>query len=747
MKTAWKRILFVGLFLMLSVLLTVGVGAETYEADGGSATVYAFPSEDCNRTIVVRCVDENGTLLKTVTCYTKRGESTLLYFGIYGYDTVGFQSDAGVWTTCKLGKLSQGQHCYGAVDVTYHFRTAISQNQVNATVTMRRFEDAKVIVRHTKEVRYGYNWSACYYETVASYEYTLNTGTPFRSRAMTVPGHHLASGWASEISGYFTYAWLGKSPNCQRLQDYMQYDVLEPTIEDDLPSFSSYDEAKDGRLRRITNRVITIEYRYVLDQNTVKFNLSGGAGNFSPMSHCYGYTLTLPDDAPTKAGYVFLGWRDSGDGKLYLPGESYVLNGNRTLTAVWSRENYDFAITGLSLSATKLSPYGVVTVTVKIKNQDATLSYRGIPVTLLYDGDVLTTRTVDFAAGGVQTLTFTVSVGQAEGEHTVTARVNWVDRAAEKQPNDNEQSATLTVQTEDYAQSVETVDPNGDYLAGDEVMTAFLIYHDGTNDILPSMGNRATLTVYAPDGTVLLTKAADNIPIPAGKCNLIWFRCTVPDACAGQTLRLECTVNADGALPENDRSNNTATVWVDVKEHFVSVTPDPSFDDATPAELPTAPNGFVGRVRWNEWVYADDGFVLKEYTVTLSGTAIITPNTGGDTLRGGGGFFLTVTPTISGDTANATDAQSILAAFPEFSYRTGAGECRTLEQMSGGRFCFPIHPSASARVHFLPLGIADGIYTVFLQLSGLWTPAGQVSATITVSIPIAGTVYDGFYIR
>ena len=742
-----KRLLFLLFFVAFAAFLTVAVGAETYEADGGSATVYAFPSEDCNRTIVVRCVDESGTLLKTVTCYTKRGESTLLYFGIYGYDTVGFQSDAGVWTTCKLGKLSQGQHCYGAVDVTYHFRTAMSQNQANATVTMRRFEDAKVIVRHTKEVRYGYNWSACYYETVASYEYTLNSGTPFRSRAMTVPGHHLASGWESEISGNFTYAWLGKYKNCLRLQDYMQYDVLEPTIEDDLPSFSSYDEAKDGRLRRITNRVITIEYRYVLDQNTITFNPNGGAGSFSPMTHCYGYTLTLPSESPTKSGYVFLGWRDSGDGKLYLPGESYVLNGNRTLTAVWSRENYDFTITELSLSATMLSPYGVVTVMVKIKNQDATLSYRGIPVTLLYDGEVLTTRNIDFSAGGVQTLTFTVSVGQAEGEHTVTARVNWADRAAEKQPNDNEQSATLTVQTEDYAQSVEAVAPNGDYIAGDEVMTAFLVYHDGTNDILPSMGNRATLTVYAPDGTILLTRTLDSIAVPAGKCNLIWFRWTVPDACAGQSLRLECTVNADGVLPEDDKSNNTATVWVNVKERFISVTPDPTFDMDSLIELPTAPSETVGRVRWNEWVYAEGGFVLKEYSLTLSGTAIITPNTGGDTLRGGGGFSLTVTPTISGDTANATDAQSILAAFPEFSYRTGIGECRNLERTASGDFQFPVHPSASTRVHFLPLGIADGTYTVLLQLSGLWTPAGQVSATVTVSIPITGTVYDGFYIR
>ena len=747
MKIAWKRILFVGLFLMLSVLLTVAVGAETYEADGGSATVYAFPSEDCNRTIVVRCVDESGTLLKTVTCYTKRGESTLLYFGIYGYDTVGFQSDAGVWTTCKLGNLTGGQHCYGGVDVTYHFRTAMSQKQVNATVTMRKFEDAKVIVRHTKEMRYGYNWSACYYEMVASYEYTLNSGTPFRSQAMTVPGHHLASGWESEISGNFTYAWLGKYLNCKSLQDYMQYDVLEPTIEDDLPSFSSYDEAKDGRLWRITNRVITIEYRYVLDQNTVSFNLSSGTGNFTPMTHCYGYTLTLPDDIPTKSGYVFLGWRDSGDGKLYLPGENYVLNGNRTLIAVWSRETYDFTITELSPSATKLSPYGVVTVTVKLANRDTTLSYRGIPVTLLYDGEVLTTRNIDFSAGGVQTLTFTVSVGQAEGEHTVTVRVNWSDRAAEKQPNDNEQSATLTVQTEDYAQSVAAVTPNGDYLAGDEVMTAFLVYHDGTNDILPSMGNRAKLTVYAPDGTVLLTRTLDSIAVPAGKCNLIWFRWKVPDAYAGQSLRLECTVNAGGILPEDDKSNNTATVWVDVKGRFTSVTPDPTFDGDSLTELQTAPSGSVGRVRWNEWVYTDDGFVLKEYSMSLSGTATVTPNTGGDTLRGGGGFSLTVTPTISGDTTNATDAQSILAAFPEFSYRTGTGECRNLERTASGGFQFPVHPSASVRVHFLPLGIADGTYTVLLGLSGLWTPAGQVSATVTVSIPIAGTVYDGFYIR
>ena len=63
-----KRVLFLLFFAALAAFLTVAVGAETYEADGRSATVYEFPSDECNRTIVVRCVDESGTLLKTVTC-------------------------------------------------------------------------------------------------------------------------------------------------------------------------------------------------------------------------------------------------------------------------------------------------------------------------------------------------------------------------------------------------------------------------------------------------------------------------------------------------------------------------------------------------------------------------------------------------------------------------------------------------------------------------------------------------------
>ena len=37
---------------------------DTYEPDGGTVTQYEYDSSECNRTIVVSCVDESGNLLR-----------------------------------------------------------------------------------------------------------------------------------------------------------------------------------------------------------------------------------------------------------------------------------------------------------------------------------------------------------------------------------------------------------------------------------------------------------------------------------------------------------------------------------------------------------------------------------------------------------------------------------------------------------------------------------------------------------
>ena len=124
MKKCIKPTLVAGLSILLLLLLSVSAGAATYEPDGGSDTEYLFPDSECNRTLVVRCVDEAGSLIKTVTYFTKRGEDALVTLGLYGYDIIGFDSDQGLWETCKLTWTSGTSLCTNAhIQIRYYFRT------------------------------------------------------------------------------------------------------------------------------------------------------------------------------------------------------------------------------------------------------------------------------------------------------------------------------------------------------------------------------------------------------------------------------------------------------------------------------------------------------------------------------------------------------------------------------------------------------------------------------------------------
>ena len=43
---------------------------EIFEPDGSSDTKYLYPAADCNRMIIVNCVDQAGTPIKTLVYHT-----------------------------------------------------------------------------------------------------------------------------------------------------------------------------------------------------------------------------------------------------------------------------------------------------------------------------------------------------------------------------------------------------------------------------------------------------------------------------------------------------------------------------------------------------------------------------------------------------------------------------------------------------------------------------------------------------
>ena len=251
MKNRFKILLTLGLMVVLFCVLGISASAYKspygtsvpYEPDGTSSTRYLFDSAECDRTIVVKCYDEDtGSLIKTVNLKTKKSEETLTIVKIYGYRLTSFSSDQGLWETCKLGN-SHGLQIYGDIYIKYYFRTALSKDQLNVTVYMDKFNDITLIERHIKQEPYGNNLSYSYYPVTYSREIVTNTGR-YVSMGGSYTGFSIRSGWQQYISGNFTYKWLDDYENISSPISSMEWDIIKGTCEDKY--YDEFDEDEDG---------------------------------------------------------------------------------------------------------------------------------------------------------------------------------------------------------------------------------------------------------------------------------------------------------------------------------------------------------------------------------------------------------------------------------------------------------------------------------------------------------------------
>ena len=99
------------------------------------------------------------------------------------------------------------------------------------------------------------------------------------------------------------------------------------------------------------------------------------------------------------------------------------------------------------------------------------------------------------------------------------------------------------------------------------------------------------------------------------------------------------------------------------------------------------------------------------------------------------------------DSSAYTEAQTVMALIPEYGYSMDAGKYRSLE-MAGSAYCFVENRDAdgNARLHFVPVYVANGSYTVSVTATQIWTPAGMITAIRNANtLTIDGTVYDDYY--
>ena len=534
-------------------------------------------------------------------------------------------------------------------------------------------------------------------------------------------------------------------------------------------SATSADYQAGGRYT--VNESVTLYAVWEINTYTVSFDANGGSNAPNPQKKTHGQNLILTVAIPTRANHVFLGWATDSTSKSvgYAPGATYTAEEDVTLYAVWQERNYDFSVSDLTVTPDEIEQYGKVTVKFRVDNWDRNLPYENIPVEVLLNGTVIYSTTVNFSAYGVQNIVFGLNVGASLGTQTLVARINWADHGSETRTGNNSTSATFTVKKV-IETSTSTVSVNGEYAEGSQVISSFFVGNEGSSDILPEDNVSFDFLVYYLDGGKVKTVSQqtwDKVVIPANGRNLVYFKWTVPADSAGMTYFCKGTITHEKADKEQNSDNNTTEYAVVATDYNSSQTPNTRFEKNAPAGYSpnaTAPVAKAGSATWNMWVYEGSKLVLKSYGITVGNTTpTVTPGSGCLTaekvgvtwkMKSGYGIALSWNPALiakSGyimpGTDAYTEAQSVYATFPEFGYSVANEKYRTLE-IVGGIYQFAANPNAdkNERVHFIPVYVANGNYTVSVTATQIWTPAGMITATRNANtLTINGTVYDDYY--
>ena len=520
------------------------------------------------------------------------------------------------------------------------------------------------------------------------------------------------------------------------------------------------------------NESVSLYAVWEINTYTVSFDANGGTDAPNPQKKTHGQNLILTVAIPTRANHVFLGWATDSTSKsvVYAPGATYTAEEDVTLYAVWQERNYDFSVSDLTVTPDEIEQYGKVTVKFRVDNWDRNLPYANIPVEVLLNGEVIYSTTVNFSAYGVQNIVFGLNVGASLGTQTLVARVNWADHESETRTGNNSVSTTFTVKKV-VETSTSVVSVNGEYTEGSQVISSFYVNNEGSSDVLPEDKVSFDFLVYTlENGTVKVVSQQtwSKVVIPANGRNLVYFKWTVPSDSAGTTYFCKGTITHENAEKEQNSDNNTTEYAVVATDYVSSQTPNTRFEKNAPAGYSpnaTAPVAKAGSATWNMWVYENGRLGLKSYGITVGNTTpTVTPGSGCLTaekigpswkMKSGYGITLNWSPALvakSGyimpGTDAYTEAQSVYATFPEFGFSTANEKYRTLEKV-GGIYQFAANPNAdkNERVHFIPVYVANGDYTVSVKATQIWTPAGMITAVCNANtLAIDGTMYDDYYV-
>jgi len=162
-----------------------------------------------------------------------------------------------------------------------------------------------------------------------------------------------------------------------------------------------------------------------MDKETIygiPFDANGGTGAPESITVREGETITIPETAPSRAGYTFLGWASQPDAVSaeYRPGDRVTITESLTFYAVWENnsseedpeEDYLFRLLSGSDSA----------VTITLENNTG-MGLQAMAVVAVYDreGRMIACETTEEGTAIESWQTLTVTFSESDGAEQVLA--------------------------------------------------------------------------------------------------------------------------------------------------------------------------------------------------------------------------------------------------------------------------------------------------------------------------------------
>ena len=294
-----------------------------------------------------------------------------------------------------------------------------------------------------------------------------------------------------------------------------------------------------------------------------------------------------------------------------------------------------------------------------------------------------------------------------------------------------------------------------EYRVNTEVITAVTV-SGGQSD--PDTPTRVSFNIGGK------TYNVGNVYYPEGDSQLAWVKWTTP--ATEQDMVIHVSIRGPGGTDKT-------TINCKIVDLNKNPPPNPVADDRNDNfKQETVPKrAEKDRADWTVWdpwwqeywvwhgddedgYWCDHGwyeFDLDRYYASLSSSMSIkcddkNPTANGRVMKSGYGINQTASGSIRTNQSSAvTQPQNGVTYFPEFNYQT---YWRLLERMGGGRFEFQKnnYSTYKNRTHFSPIWMPDGKYEVNTWLIDGWTPVGMLSANLTDSLTIRGSLWLDWHI-